>query len=479
MSSIDTLHARFVTSVSFPLSNYLYNRRFVNREYAELLRLERATKEQIGHYQLEKLRERLTYAEKRVPFYRRRFAEIGFDPRDVKSLEDLRQLPALSRSDLVEHRIDLVDDRLSGAVALADGYVGKSRGQPIPFARWRKRKLVRHTSSGSTGEPVVSYEYGAKSAATWSFEKLFKDWYGMTSTPREARIAGFSTEFVPSGVKPMLRRLFWRQILLPGINLRECDYELIVNALNDYRPEVIWGLTSALRGLSEYMLEAKAKLRYRPLLIASWAERMGDYEEDLFRQALECPITNLYSSREVGHIACRCPERRFHVDQRHLIVEVDQQSTAIAERESGEVIVTTLFDSPMPFIRYRMGDIGEVDESTCPCGRNLQVLHKVEGRTYEVYTTRDGRMIGPNFWLALFHRDYLANFIKRFQVIYKRDDSILIKFIRRADRPEEPGDALRNLIDSNLGGQTPFQWQFVDRIEPEPSGKVPIVKYEK
>ena len=51
--------------------------------------------------------------------------------------------------------------------------------------------------------------------------------------------------------------------------------------------------------------------------------------------------------------------------------------------------------------------------------------------TYELFTTRDGRMISPNFWLHLFRRESVAGFIKRFQVNYRENGNILVRIVKK------------------------------------------------
>jgi len=432
--------------------------------------------DELHDLQLQKFRERLCHAAEWIPFYQRQFRQLGFDPRDVQSLDDVSQLPALSREDLVEYHADLVDRRMVKAVTAADQ---RGLAKPIPFAPFRRNRLVKHTSSGSTGEPVAYYEDGSTSAASWAFEKLFKNWYGIHRAPREVRMMRLATEYMPSGKTQSLRKLLWRHVVLPGLSLADHDYERSFDVLQKFQPAVLWGFTSALRGLAEYMLANGKRLSYRPKLVVTWAEPVHAEEEDSLQRAFDCPVTNLYSSHEVGHIACRCPAGSFHVDQKHLLVQVDRESIKLDDADSGELVITTLFDSPMPFIRYRMGDIGSVSESTCSCGRKLQVLNSLVGRTYELFTTRDGRMISPNFWLHLFRRENVAGFIKRFQITYKKDGNILIKIVPKPGHSMETEPELRQLVAASLENQAILDWTYVAEITPEPSGKIPIVKHEK
>jgi phenylacetate-CoA ligase len=71
------------------------------------------------------------HAYERVPYYRRRFQEIGLDPREIRGLSDLQRIPLTSRGDLQILQIE-------EAVA---------QGTSIP-------DLCVHRTSGSTGEPM-------------------------------------------------------------------------------------------------------------------------------------------------------------------------------------------------------------------------------------------------------------------------------------------------------------------------------------
>ena len=47
-----------------------------------------------------KLKELLLHAQKNVPFYRKRFADAGFDPGKMKNINDIKVLPLLSKEEI-------------------------------------------------------------------------------------------------------------------------------------------------------------------------------------------------------------------------------------------------------------------------------------------------------------------------------------------------------------------------------------------
>jgi len=159
-------------------------------------------------------------------------------------------------------------------------------------------------------------------------------------------------------------------------------------------------------------------------------------------------------------------------------VEQDAIEDETQGGETGEILVTTLDISPMPSIRYRMGDLGRVSESTCECGRKLQVLKDFLGRTGEVYRTSDGRMISPNFWCRTFMNVKLSDAVKRFQVIYIRDNYMRIKIVKSPTYTEATEGILFDHLRNNFAEDMTFEFEYVPEIKPQLSGKYQMVVNE-
>src|SRR5581483_1223863 len=371
MSLLQRFDDWFVGNVSFPLTSDLMNRKGVLDTYRSMVASEYQSQDELRGMQLSKLKTVLRHAYDYCSFYRQRFAAAGITPDDVRTLDGLRRLPPLSRKEVIEHNDDMVDARYADSIRIAQ-QSGRGPGQPIPFGRFRRHRLVRNTSSGSTGAPVTFYENGSITAANWAFELRLRHWYGFEPGVREARMARVSADYVPNGAMNWMRRRLWHQLMLPGVNLADKEYAIAVAKVREFRPRVLWGFTSALVGLAEYIRRTGADIRScRPELAIGWAAPVYEHEERTMKEVFGCPVTNIYGAREVGHIAALCPEHSWHVNQEHVLVECNENDPGA---EPGEILVTVLDPSPMPFIRYRLGDLGRPAVSDCACGRKLQVI---------------------------------------------------------------------------------------------------------
>ena len=352
-------------------------------------------------------------------------------------------------------------------------------GEPIFFAKFKKNKLIRNTSSGSTGYPTTFYEDGSVTAMNWSHELRLKKWYGIDPGEREARLVRMSTDYMPNSKIIKMRKLLWNQLLLPGVNLKEKDYKIIYEQIVKFQPKVLWGFTSALTGFAEFLRSENISVRNLQIkLIITWAAPLYPHERDILEKVFECSVTNIYGTRELGHIAQFCQHDKLHINQENYIVETKKNGNSKISSK-GELLVTSLIDSPMPFIRYRTGDIGSVKYIKCECGKTLQTINEFIGRTGEIYTTKDGRMISPNFWCRTFMEPKRAGSIKRFQVIYKKNGTLNIKMVKNNNYSKIIEDDLKKYLIDNFDNSLPFNFEYVSDIKSMVSGKYQMVIKEQ
>ena len=478
MSVLEKAEEYLVGRVTFPFTSYLFNRRGILPRYDTLRRSEWYEPEHLRELQLQKLKVMITQAYDRVPFYRSRFRKIGLLPGDIASLDDIKGIPPLSRQEVIDHRRELLDKELSESVGIADRST-RGPAEPIPFAPFRRHRLVRNTSSGSTGAPTVFYEDGSRTALNWALELRLKSWFGVEPGAREGRLVRLSTDYQPKSRTIRLRNRLWNQLILPGVNLTDKEYAVCAQKLGTYRPKVLWGFTSALAGLADYLRRTGIDpSSWGIKLITGWAAPVYEHERKILAEVFSCGVSNIYSAREVGHMAGQCPNGSYHINQEHFLVERNEHLGNGTEAADGEILVTTLDISPMPFIRYRMGDIGRVAESTCGCGRKLPVLQEFLGRTGEIFRTRDGRMISPNFWCRTFMNVQVSDAVKRFQVVYVRDDHMKIRIVKNANYTDTTEQILREHLLKNFPQDMRFEFLYVPEIQPQVSGKYQMVVNE-
>ncbi len=476
MSLFEDLKELLVGRVAFPAVNYALNRRGISGRYKQLLAAEHVSPDQLRESQFQKLGAVLQHAYEAVPFYARRFKEMGIVPADIKTFEDFRHFPPLDRQDVIRHRLDLVDFRFRED-ALAADQDSREPGLPSFFARFRKHTLIRNTSTGSTGAPTIFYENGSTTALNWIHEQRLKSWYGIAPGAREARMKGLSFAYGRANTTRRLRAFLWNQLMLPGYFLGDAENEASLQKIRKFKPRVLWGPTPALASLAQYIRRTKQDISAcLPAVVISWAAPLYAHDKKTFEEVFHCPVANIYSAREVGHVAMTCPHGSAHINQENYWVEIENAEDA--RGACGKLLVTPLFETPMPFLRYRIGDVVELGTDACPCGRTLPAFRKVLGRVGDLFETEDGHVIDPNFWCLAFRDGRPSRDVEKFQVVYKRIDCVRFRIVRAASYSAETENYLRQFLQKNFPSRMEFEFEYVADILPHPSGKYVFVVNE-
>jgi phenylacetate-CoA ligase len=478
MTLTEALDQFFVGKIAFPATSYLLNRKHILSRYRKLLLSERYSKEALRELQFEKLSAVLRRAYEWSPFYTRRFKEIGLVPEDVKTLEDIRRIPPLVRKQVIHDRLEIVDARYRRSIAAAE-QAPEARHLTFSLAVFRRYALVKDSSSGSTGTPTVFYDDGSTAALSWVHELRLKQWYGLAPGVKEARMSAISSDYKAGSKLPSARELLWNQMILPGYFLSDREYELSLRKIRKFRPRVLWGPTYALTGLAQYVQRTSGDIsRCRPDLVISRAAPLFEHEKRLLKEVFGCPVTNIYGTREVGHVAMICPHGTMHVNQENYLIEIEGTGVNQENTGPGRILITPLFETPMPFIRYQIGDLAEMGGSDCPCGRSLIALKKILGRIGDLFKTKDGRLIYPNVWLLAFEQDRPSRDVESFQVIYRRQDHIRIRIVPRRSYSAETEAQLRQFVAKNFPSDIQLEFEYVPEIKPQPSGKYAYVVNE-
>ncbi len=478
MNRLDNIHSTFVGHLSFPFMSYLMNRKQIMSRFRALKKSEFYLTEQIRDIQFEKLKSVIRYANKYVPFYQKRFNQISFKVEDLKTIDDLKHIPPLERAEVIEYHEQLVDVRFAPSIEHANRSQ-RGPGVPDPLAGLKRHKLVRNTSSGSTGAPTIFYEDGSQTAVNWVHELRLRHWFGISPGAPEARMVRVSNEFVSGNRTNRLRKLLWNQLILPGVNLNEENYAYAVKELQIFKPKVLWGFTAALAGLAKFIDEQDISAEsFAPQLIITWAAPLYDHENEILKKVFNCYVTNIYGMREIGHIAMQCSDHRFHINHENMLLESVSSRENPEGVEAKELLGTPLEICPMPFIRYRTGDLGEVSSTDCSCGKTLAEIKNFVGRTGEVFFSKDGRMISPNFWCRLFMTESLSGAINRFQVKYKKNKDIDLFIEKGTGYDQNIEETLHNKFYKSFSDKTKLSFIYVDKIKPKTSGKYLMVYHE-
>ncbi len=354
-----TLHGWLVRRVTYPLSEWR-RRGKVLSTLASLQQTQWLTLPELESLQFLRLRELITHAYARSPFYREAFLRAGLVPEDMRSLSDLRHLPVLEKADL--------RDRL-----------------PRLMTRPHVHGLIKRQTGGSTGIPVVLWVESWARDAWVAAQFRFMGWWGVR--PGDRRVTLISRHGLTS--KTWLKQYWFANVLeVPATDLSDAALARLFVRLSRQKVRALMGYPSSLTYFAQYIIARD--LPRPPLLTAVFTtgEMLFDDQLKLLHRAFGCPIVNEYGSSEAGHMAGECPGGGLHIAAENLVVECILPDDAPSG--PGELLVTDLTNYATPLIRYRIGDVGTFGAG-CSCGRALPVLQRLAGRVSDVVVLPDGR----------------------------------------------------------------------------------------
>jgi phenylacetate-CoA ligase len=419
------------------------------REYDLLAESEWWDAERLAALQMARLRDLLADAYANVPYYRRVFDELGMKPEDVKTLDDFRRLPTLTKSKAKE-----LGDEL--------------HNRTIP--RW---KTYFATTGGTTGEPFGFYLDDRSYEIEWAF--MLSQWKraGYDPGQRKITLRGKLIEAAERGV-------FWEEnpiyneMYLSSYHLTAQNFPRYLDAIRRFRPTFIHGYPSAVSLLAHEFLNHAGSLEglgFKAVLAGS--ERIFPEQRRLMERAFDCRVYSWYGQTEKVILAGACEEANvYHVFPQYGITEVlDPDGNPCPPGVVGELIGTGFMNHYMPLVRYHTGDRGALGSEFCAsCGRQYPLIAKLEGRVQDMVVTDDGRLIPITGMVFGAHMEEYAR-IRKLQLVQDAPGKVLVKVVPEAGF----GDAeCRNIVNEYKrisGGGLEIEVEVVDDIPTTKAGK--------
>ena len=122
----------------------------------------------------------------------------------------------------------------------------------------------------------------------------------------------------------------------------------------------------------------------------------------------------------------------------------------------------------MPFIRYGMGDIGNITWDSCECGLGLPRLESAIGRTFDIIRAPNGNFLGGSFWTLLMRE---VKGIEQYRVIQEKLGEITIALVATDEFPEDGRRFLVDKVRDACGPDMHVNFDLRDALEPAPGGK--------
>ena len=200
------------------------------------------------------------------------------------------------------------------------------------------------------------------------------------------------------GDLPMAERTLGRLLFLnqqPDPNrwsAAECDRML--DELNQFQPELLEADPAYLAILARYAT-THGRTVHTPRFITLTYEFPARVQLRQIRRAFpNVPLISSYGSTETGHVLTACECGNFH--QNTASCHIDFQPLQ-SQPLTGRILVTTLNHPWLSLVRFEPGDLVQLTNAPCPCGRRDGLtIAAIAGRTRDLTFTTSGAAITVN-----------------------------------------------------------------------------------
>lgn len=414
---------------------------------------ERFSREELGRRQLERLRILLELVLNRNPFYQQRYSSLGVDPRSFQSLDDIRQLPLLSKQ-------ELVDDQNSSP----------------PFGTNLCLPAIEccrlHQTSGTTGKPMRWLD----SPSSWNwFMDCWSQIYRLIGI-RKSDVFAFPFSFGPFigfwAAFEGAQRLGNLSLTLGGMS-SEARIQLI---LEMQATVVCCTPTYALRlaEIAEAMSINLAASAVRLLVVAGEPGGTIPSIRERIESAWGARVIDHWGMTDIGALGVEPLDAPggLNILETECIAEILSPDTLepATPGEVGELVITNLGRWSQPVIRYRTGDLVRASTRPCPSGTSLLRLEGgILGRADDMVTIRGNNFFPSSMDAIIREFDEIVEY-RMILVMHKSMPHLKLEI---EPRPDISGQAAIDALLGRVNRQIKDRLQFLAEVTAVPPNSLP------
>jgi len=394
--------------------NYLLNPAFMGKVLKSYLfdlnRIWGINEKELREYQERQIKKMIKYSYENIPFYRKKYQKAGVHPKDIKTLDDLRKLPFVSKDELRKC----------------------SQKEITPSSQ---KNLIKTSTSGTMGKPVSVYV---------SMHEIVMGLLGYLRTLKEHGINWRNDRIVLllDLRRNSAERKYLNEGVIPGFkpffsfeNIRiysfKVDSEKLIRELDEFQPDFIGGYTGKLVNLALLKEKGFGK-NVAPRVVGSSGNTLDKYLRMLIEEAFNTRLFEAYGATESGPIAFECHDRKLHIHGDLVYAEFINNGKVVSN-EPGNIVVTKLYGGGTPIIRYTgINDVVAPSKEKCSCAAGGGLIKKIYGRDNWYLIFSDGRIMLPSAVSEIFSRvvyEFKTRMIRQFEVTQHTVNKLEVKVV--------------------------------------------------
>jgi phenylacetate-coenzyme A ligase PaaK-like adenylate-forming protein len=405
------------------------------------------SEERLVDYQISKLKVMLRHCAAHVPYYRRLFRDVGFDPERFHMLSDLSALPLLEK-DLIQSN---PNDFLAGNI--------------------KPSQRLYFTTGGTMGKPLGLYNMRDSGGRERAF--IYSQWarVGFQPNDRRAILRGWAVRKKRHWSYDASENAFvFSNFHMTPENVAE--YARVMHRehlpyLHSY-PSAVIDFSRRLRDLG---LDSPP---FRAVLAAS--ENLYPGQREFIESFFGARMFSWYGHTENVVLAGECEvSNYYHIFPEYGVTEVVKEDGSPADKEGdvGELVGSSLDNFAMPLIRYRTEDWAVVGPTSCSCGRSYRLLKETRGRWHQEMLV--GKLDNLISITALnVHSDVFDN-VRQLQFYQREKGRVELRIIRKPEYSDRDSKRILAALNEKIGDTLELSLSFPDEIPLMPRGKFRFV----
>ena len=363
-----------------------------------------------------------------IPFYHKRL-------NGVRNLTDFQSVPLLTKDDI---RKELEAGTL--------------------INKQLERYKITRSTSGSSGTPLLFFHDNSMYTRRIAFYHRLLRWAGYQKKPsnivvwimREPHPKSGAIPFVCSGPEDIEARKHHLYKLLEG------------------KTVILHAMVSHLIFLADLLEKDKKTFIFKSII--SYGESLYPEIRHYLERKFQSPIFDYYASQEILTHGQECEEHQgFHINTEWAYVEIlDSQNKPTEPGKPGSIAITSFDNEFMPFIRYKLGDIGYWIKEKCPCGRTLPRLQLL-ARSIHYFIHPNGKV--GDFSSLVSPLMYAVPKILEFQVIRNSRFDFSINVVATTQFDKSSRETVLNKIQEYLGPDASVKLECIKNIPRTSGGK--------